>query len=237
MSLTCETLPNGTVVLSTGSDPAVQSVKGWSRYWLGVDLAQAQDNTALVVVHDECLPQWGGGSRQVLGPRRRTIVFADKFRGVSYPDIISHVIRTLTKEPLLGRARLVIDASGLGRVVSDLLFEQGVEHHAIQMTVGQNWAKKGRYVNVGKTLLLETLSLLFATGDLTFAHDLPLREDILAELETFQLTETAAGNQVITQGKSGAHHGDLSIALSVACFASEHLLPGFTGEGQLENYF
>ena len=135
------------------------------------------------------------------------------------------------------RTRLVIDASGLGRVVSDLLREQRVQHHAIQMTVGQNWVEKDRYVNVGKTLLLETLSILFATGDLTFAHDLPLRTDILAELETFQLETTAAGNQVITQGKSGAHHGDLAIALAAACFASEHLVPGFTGVGQLENYW
>jgi phage FluMu gp28-like protein len=236
MSVTCQTLADGTVVLPTGNDPAVQAVKGFSRYWLGVDLAQAQDNTALVCVHDERLPSWNGG-RQVLGPRQRTIVFADKFKGVSYPDVVSHVIRTLIKEPLRGRTRLVIDASGLGRVVSDLLFEQGVEHHAIQMTVGQKWVTKDRYVNVGKTLLLETLSVLFATGDLTFAHNLPLREDILAELETFQLETTAAGNQVITQGKSGAHHGDLAIALAAACFASEHLLPGFTGVGQIENWF
>ena len=190
-----------------------------------------------MIVHDECLPIWGPSSRQVLGPRRRTIVFADKFRGVSYPDIVSHVIRTMLKEPLRGRVRLVIDASGLGRVVSDMLTEQRVEHHAIQMTVGQNWVKKDRYVNVGKTLLLETLSLLFATDDLKFAHDLPLRGDILAELETFQLEQTAAGNQIITQGKSGAHHGDLAIALAAACFASEHLLPGFTGEGKLDNWF
>ena len=237
MPVTCEILPDGTAILPSGYDPAVETVKGFSRYWLGVDLAQAQDNTALVILHDECLPVWGVGSRQVLGPRQRTIVFADKFRGVSYPEIVSHVIRTFTKEPLRGRARLVIDASGLGRVVSDMLHEQGIGHHAIQMTVGQNWVEKGRYVNVGKTLLLETLSLLFATGDLTFAHDLPLRGDILAELETFQLETTAAGNQIITQGKSGAHHGDLAIALAAACFASEHLVPGFTGVGQIENYW
>ena len=235
--MTCEIQADGTAILLTGNDPAAQRVTGWSRYWLGVDLAQAQDNTALVCVHDECLPIWGPSSRQVLGPRRRTIVFADKFRGVSYPDIVSHVIRTMLKEPLRGRVRLVIDASGLGRVISDLLTEQRVEHHAIQMTVGQNWVKKDRYVNVGKTLLLETLSLLFATGDLTFAHDLPLRGDILAELETFQLQQTAAGNQIITQGKSGAHHGDLAIALAAACFASEHLRPGYTGEGKLDNWF
>jgi hypothetical protein len=211
-------------------------VTGYSRFWLGVDLAQAQDNTALVCVHDECLPTWVGG-RQALGPRRRTVVFADKFKGVSYPDVVSHVIRTMLKEPLRGRTRLAIDASGLGRVVSDLMSEQGVDHHAIQMTVGQNWVEKGRYVNVGKTLLLETLSLLFATGDLTFAHDLPLREDILAELETFQLEQTAAGNQIIVQGKSGAHHGDLAIALAVAVFASEHLVPGFVGVGQLDAWY
>lgn len=235
--MTCEIQADGTAILLTGNDPAAQRVTGWSRYWLGVDLAQAQDNTALVCVHDECLPTWGPSSRQVLGPRRRTIVFADKFRGVSYPDIVSHVIRTMLKEPLRGRVRLVIDASSLGRVVSDLFFEQRIEHDAIQMTVGQNWTRKGRYVNVGKTLLLETLSLLFATGDLTFAHDLPLRGDMLAELETFQLTETAAGNQVITQGKSGAHHGDLAIALAAACFASEHLVPGFVGTGTLENWY
>ena len=156
---------------------------------------------------------------------------------MSYPDVVSHVIRTMLKDALRGRTRLVIDASGLGRVVSDLLTEQRIDHHAIQMTVGQNWVKKGRYVNVGKTLLLETLSLLFATGDLTFAHNLPLRGDILAELETFQLEQTAAGNQIITQGRSGQHHGDLAIALTAACFASEHLVPGFTGVGQLENWF
>jgi hypothetical protein len=234
--VTCEILPDGTAVLPTGYDPAAQAVKGYSRYWLGVDLAQAQDNTALVIVHDECLPMWVGG-RQALAPRQRTIVFADKFKGVSYPDVVSHVIRTMLKEPLRGRARLVIDASGLGRVVSDLLFEQRVQHHAIQMTVGQNWVEKDRYVNVGKTLLLETLSLLFATGGLTFAHDLPLRDDILAELETFQLETTAAGNQIITQGKSGSHHGDLAIALAAACFASENLVPGFTGVAQLEGYW
>jgi len=236
MSVICQVLADGTAVLPTGNDPASERVKGYSRYWLGVDLAQAQDNTALVCVHDECLPLWNAG-RQVLGLRARTIVFADKFKGVSYPDVVSHVIRTMLKDPLRGRTRLVIDASGLGRVVSDLLFDQGVQHDAVQMTVGQNWVKKDRYVNVGKTLLLETLSLLFATGDLTFAHDLPLRDDILAELETFQLETTAAGNQVITQGKSGAHHGDLAIALAAACFASEHLLPGFTGVGQLEGWY
>jgi len=143
----------------------------------------------------------------------------------------------MAREPLRGRTKLIIDGSGLGRVVSDLLWEQSVDHHAMQMVAGQNWQRKGRYVNVGKTFLLETLSMLFATGDLTFARDLPLRDDILAELETFQLTSTAAGNQIITQGRTAAGHGDISIALAAALFGSEHLDRGFTGQGMLRNAF
>jgi hypothetical protein len=229
--------PDGTAILKAGADPVIERVQGYSRFWLGVDLAQAQDNTALVVVQDEQLPVWAGPNRQALGPRQRTIVFADKFRGISYPDVVAHIIRVMTREPLRGRTRLVLDGSGLGRVVADMLFSEGVDHIAIQMTAGQNWKRSGRYTNVGKTLMLENLSVLFASGQLEFAEDLPLREDILAELETFQLETTAAGNQVIVQGKSGAHHGDLAIALAGAAFASEYLRPGFTGTGTLENVF
>lgn len=228
--------PDGTAILKAGADPVIQRVEGYSRFWLGVDLAQAQDNTALVVIHDECLPVWTGPNRQQLGQRTRTISYADKFRGVSYPDVVSHIIRVMSREPLRGRTKLVVDGSGLGRVVSDLLRDAGVQHTAIQMTVGQNWKKTGHYTNVGKTLLLENLSVLFASGELQFAEDLPLRDDIVAELETFQLETTAAGNQVITQGKSGAHHGDLAIALAGAAFASEYLQPGVVGVGQLQGW-
>ena len=227
---------DGTAILKAGADPAIERVKGHSFFWLGVDLAQAQDNTALVAIHDEQLPEWAAPNCQTLGQRTRTIAYADKFRSVSYPDVVSHILRVMNQPQLRGRTRLVVDGSGLGRVVSDLLRDAKVAHDAIQMTVGQNWVRKGNYVNVGKTLMLENLSVLFASGELEFAEDLSLRKDVLAELETFQLEMTAAGNQVITQGKSGNHHGDLAIALSAAAFASEYLRPGYTGVGMVENW-
>ena len=39
------------------------------------------------------------------------------------------------------------------------------------------------------------------------------------------------------EGEGKGHHADMAIALALAYFASENLLPGFTGEGQLENYW
>ena len=215
----------GVIALATNGDPAIRRVLGWRRFWLGVDLAQAQDWTALVVVKDECLPTWNGGA-QVLGERQRTIVFADKFRAVAYPDVVSHVIATMARQPLTGRTQLVIDATGLGRVVSDLFAEARIEHTAIQIVVGQEWRRRDRFVNVGKHALLECLSVRFAARELALSAGLALRDDLMAELETFRLETTRAGQPVITQGQAGHHHGDLSIATACAVFASEHLVPG-----------
>ena len=228
--------PGGVVALAAGADPAIERVLGWRRFWLGVDLAQAQDFTALVVVKDECLPLWHG-SRQILGERMRTIVFADRFNAISYPDVVSHLIATMQREPLAGRVELVIDATGLGRVVSDLLTEARINHLALQSVVGQNWRRDGRYVNVGKHLLLETLSVLFSSKGLRFAAGLELKPDIEAELETFRLETTRAGQSVITQGRAGHHHGDLAVALAIAAFASQYLVPPQIGTIKLRNYY
>lgn len=61
------------------------------------------------------------------------------------------------------------------------------------------WRKAtARYVNAGKTFMIENLAVLFASGDIKFAHDLPLRKEIEEDLASFATTTTAAGNQIIT---------------------------------------
>ena len=104
-----------------------------------------------------------------------------------------------------------------------MLWEQNADHRAIQMTGGQEWTKKGRYVNAGKTFMIENLAVMFAAGEIRFAHDLPLRAEIEQDLASFTTATTAAGNQIITQSRSAAGHGDLGIALIVGAFASQYL--------------
>ncbi|WP_246035865.1 hypothetical protein [Aliishimia ponticola] len=209
----------------TTQDPAIPRVTGYQRYWIGADLGQANDFSSAVVIKDQCLPV-STGSGVVLGSRERTVVYADKFRGVSYVEVVDHLIRLRNAPPFGGKSQLVIDGTSIGRVVSDMLWEQNVDHSAIQMTGGQEWSKKGsRYVNAGKTFMIENLAVLFASGDIKFAHDLPLRDEIEADLASFTMQTTAAGNQIITQSRSAAGHGDLGIALIVGGFASQYLKP------------
>lgn len=177
------------------------------------------------MIKDEALPVVDG-SKVIVGPRHRSIVCADRFRGVSYVDVCNHLIRLRNAPPFGGKSELVIDGTSLGRVVSDMLWDQSVDHHAEQMTGGQSWKKESsRYVNAGKTFMIENLSVLFASGDLKFAHDLPLRAEIEEDLASFSLQTTAAGNQIITQSRSAGGHGDLGIAIIVGAFASQYLRP------------
>jgi hypothetical protein len=227
-------LPNGDLVLPC-IDPAVQKVRGWRRHILAADLGQAHDFTALVGITDEAVPEWSHGMKQTLGPRTLTVSFADKFRGVSYVDVVQHLVLTMNRPPFIGRTQLAIDGTSLGRVVSDQLTDAKQPHLAVTMTAGQGWTRKGFRVNAAKTTILETLSVAFASGDLTFAHDLAMKDEIVAELETFALETTAAGNQIITQARSASGHGDAAIALGIATFVAQYLQPGFVGSAPVRH--
>ncbi|MEP5170946.1 MAG: hypothetical protein ABJQ23_14910 [Shimia thalassica] len=217
-------LPDGRVVNETNQDPAIPKVTGFIRYFIGADLGQANDFSSVVVIKDQQLPV-SDGAYVTLGSRERTIVYADKFRGVSYVDVVDHLIKLRNAPPFGGKSELVIDGTSLGRVVSDMLWDQSIPHSAVQMTGGADWTRKGRYVNASKTLMIENLAVLFAADELKFAHDLPLRSEIEEDLATFTTQTTAAGNQIITQARNASGHGDLGIGLIVAAFASQYLMP------------
>lgn len=219
---------DGVVVNETGNDPAIDLVEGYQRYLVAADLGQANDYSGIVVLRDRAIPIYDG-NEIIVGPRERLIVYADRFKGVSYVDVVDYLIRLKNAPPFGGRSDLAIDGTSIGRVVSDMLEAQNIEHTAVTMTGGQDWARSkkggGRYVNAGKTFMIENLAVMFATGDIKFAHDCPLRNEITEDLATFTISTTHAGNQIITQGRTGGGHGDLGIALIVAAFASQYVPP------------
>ena len=120
----------------------------------------------------------------------------------------------------------MLQATLVSQIISRwTLWEQGVDHAVVQMTGGQEWRRSGRYVNASKTLMIENLAVLYASGDFKFAHDLPLRSEIEEDLASFTTQTTAAGNQIITQSRTISGHSDTGIALIVAAFASQYLTP------------
>ena len=70
----------------------------------------------------------------------------------------------------------------------------------------------------------------------SIAHDLPLKAQLTAEIGSFELATTAAGNLVLQGGGKG-HHADMAIALALAFFASSNLVGGCVGEFKLAGWF
>src|SRR5476651_1156240 len=95
----------------------------YSDFFIGLDLGQTQDNTALAILErtektfEIVYPdkpariekKWNFGCRDL---KRWPL-------GTSYPAIVDDVAE-LVKKPPLGNAHLVIDGTGVGRPVTDM---------------------------------------------------------------------------------------------------------------------
>lgn len=214
---------DGRVSLPSNADPAAAGtlVFGWVRHHVGMDLGR-NDPSAIVVIRDECYPQFSGrGFEQELGQRRCTIVFQESIQLYSYTDLADFLAKRLGQIP---NWTLTIDASGLGAPFSSTLDQAGIEHHAVVMTAGANMSKKGKNVTVAKTILLENMAVGLETGALTIAHDLDGKQDLLNEIASFELASTSAGNLVLQGGGKG-HHADRAIATALAYLSVTHLEP------------
>ena len=212
---------DGRVTLPSNADPAAAGTRidGWVRHHVGMDLGR-NDPSAIVVIRDECLPEFtGSGFQQRLGPRRATVVFEETIQLYSYTDLADFLARRLHKVP---NWTLTIDASGLGQPFSSVLDQAGIEHKAVVITAGANLTQEGNVVRVAKTLLIENLAAGIETGGLTIASDLPGKQDFLNEVASFELASTSAGN-LILQGGGKGHHADRAIAAALAYLRVTHL--------------
>ncbi len=229
-----EFLKDGRVCLPSNADPAAAGtvVYGWLRHRVGFDLGR-NDPSALVVVRDECYPEFTGvGFQQRLGPRKCTVVFHETVQLYSYSDLADYLAKRLHQIP---QWTLTIDASGLGAPFSSTLNTAGIEHHAVVMTAGSSLSIDGMDVKAAKTVLLENMAVGLENGELTIAHDLPEREMLLNELASFELKSTSSGNLVLEGGGKG-HHADRAIATALAYLNATHLQTHFYGVRKLQGW-
>lgn len=221
------------VILPTGNDPAIQRVTGHHRFHIGLDLGQ-HDPSGVVIIEDRQYPVWAN-ARQALEKRQRSVVYADRIQDTRYIEIARHIAALTQRSPIADRWTLTVDATGVGRAFVEVLSELGIAHMPVQMVGGTSITQSGRFTNVAKNLLITSLAGGFETQQLTIAGDLPSRQQLMIELESFQVKFSASGNQIFDGGGEG-HHADMVIAACLAWFRSEQC-NGFVGEGQLEGWY
>lgn len=189
-----------------------------TNYYVGVDLGQSYDPTAIVVVERQHgYPKQDDGVHPIdkLLNRYRVRHIERLPLDKDYVNQVQYVGSLMRRAPLnTAAAELLIDFTGVGRPVFDIFKEQGIRAKGVNITAGMQVSREPHGWNVAKQILVSTVQAELHVGRLQI--DRNLREALLLtrELQDFQVSITPAGNATFS-ARVGAHD-DLVLALAIA---------------------
>jgi len=182
-------------------------------YLVGLDLGQAQDSSALVIVEQLYTP-----------PAQPTYAVRHLHRwelGTSYPAIVRALDATLGRPPLVGRSTLLVDKTGVGAAVVDQIRQTGLECLGVSVHGGDATAHVGMNWRVPKRDLVAAVQVTLQGARLQFAEALPLTSVLTSELLNFKVTidpQTAHDSYSAWRERD---HDDLVLALALAVWWGE----------------
>jgi hypothetical protein len=185
-------------------------------WFCGVDFGQRNDRTAVCVLEKVARPDEAG---RALKPFLDVRHLQRLPIGQGYPDQVAWLTAFLSEHEVLRRARLVVDATGVGVAVVDLLrdsLRRGFT--ALTITSGNEPTKDGDRVGVPKRDLVSRVAVALQSRRLRVAPDLGDAKELLRELEQFGVTITDTGRD--TYGARNGHD-DLVMAVSYAVWQAE----------------
>lgn len=187
-------------------------------YLIGLDLGQAQDYTALCVLERH----QRGGDRAEYDVRH-----LQRFGlGTPYPEMVTRLAEMLKTPPMAGgRLHLIVDATGVGAPVVDLLRQAALGARLIGVTItsGESVHQDASGFRVPKRDLVSAAKVLLQAGRLRFA-ELPETPILVRELLGFQvkIDPHTARDKYLSRRAGG--HDDLVLALGLACWYGENRL-------------
>ena len=185
-------------------------------YYIGLDLGQAADFTAMCIL-------------EKTEKREYHIRHLKRFQlGTTYPAIVQRLVE-LTDNVLLNKKyQLVVDATGVGRPVVDLLRQAKISTIPVTISAGDKEAfdnEMGGW-RVPKRILVSNLQVLLQTKILKFASDIEDIQILVNELLNFKVKITPTGNDTYEAWREG-DHDDLVLAMALAAwYANKYGIAG-----------
>lgn len=182
-------------------------------FFIGLDLGQKLDFSALAVVERARDPSPIYHVRHLERLNLNT----------SYPAVAERARCLVARTALHGKTQLVMDATGVGVPVFDLLHAQGVRPIAITITGGRSISGTGHQLRVPKRALIATLVALFGTRRLRIAAGIPNSAELIEELLNLQVKIHRRTRQESYGAKGRRKHDDLVLALALAVWYAEKI--------------
>lgn len=186
-------------------------------YVLGLDLGQAQDYTALAVL--ERPPYDVRDKEKPVFALRHLHRFP---LNTPYTTIVPEVAKLASTPPLAG-SPLVIDHTGVGRALVDMLKKSRTGGRLVPVTITAGHAitePEHGYYHVPKKELVTCLQLILQARRLKVPRNLPEAGTLVEELQNFKVKITPSANEVFGTWREG-DHDDLVLAVVLACWWAE----------------
>jgi hypothetical protein len=193
-------------------------------YIVGLDLGQAADYTAVAILKRT----WG----TVDGKAAMVFEVPHLHRyhlGTSYPDIAEDVKTMLARSELRG-AHLVVDETGVGKPVLDVLRGIGLSPVGITITGGFVVNKNDSGWTVPKRDLISSLQAVLQSRRLKVAAELPHAATLIKELSDFRVKINLNAHDSYEAWREGAHD-DLVLAVALATWFGARAVAGSPAVG------
>lgn len=195
--------------------------------YMGVDLGQSHDYTAITVV--ERIHRRRDGETRVI----YRLGHLDRLQlGTSYPEQVE-TIKQL-RERLLGNSvhiggeatreasvEIIVDATGVGRPVVDMLQKEGLKVRPVVITGGDKETHTDGFYRVPKRNLVSVGQVLLQTGRLVIQRTLPLAGLLTKEMFAFKVQVSRAGHDSYGNDWRENDHDDLVLAALLAVWWPE----------------
>jgi len=182
-------------------------------FYIGLDLGQKRDFSTIAILEKRSGPVRGYHLRHLERIKLNT----------AYPAVAQRAQILVGMAACYGPTQLVVDLTGVGAPVFDLLQAAGVDAVAITITGGHSVSGPREHLRVPKRVLVGTLAALFAAGRLKIAAGIPHAAELIKELENFQVMINCRTRQESYGAKGGRKHDDLVLALALAAFYAERM--------------
>lgn len=212
---------------------------------VGASLGGAQEATALCVLEqtkrDTGDIEHGWPSMMVTEPDGRTYggeidtypVYEHRYAvrhlerlaaGTPYPEQVSTTKGLVSRLEGQGHVRLIVDQTGVGRPVTDMLRAVKLRPSVAVITAGDTPTREGDEYRIPKRDLVSSAQVLLQSKRLTIASSLPLAQALISELLAFKATITLQRENASAPPEPWRErtHDDFVLAVALAAWYGEN---------------
>jgi hypothetical protein len=192
-------------------------------YYVGLDLGQSADYTALAVIED-APDQTGEGARELHLRYLERYPLKTPYNVVA-DNVLALVGRLREHSSFGGLPHLLVDNTGVGKAACDLLRERLLTFEPVTITGGEKATRADGEWRVPKKDLVAALEVPFHTGVLKVAAGLDLWPALRGELLNFRRKVSLKTGHDSYEHWRETDHDDLVLAAALASWGAARFPP------------